>query len=139
MKRDLIVMRSRRALTLLALVTSMSACAGMGQVMSGPSGMTYYTFDKDVPDSGTSACYGVCAANWPPVPASAAKGGEFGSIARNDGSRQLTYDGRPLYYFVGDKQRGDRKGDGLKGVWHVVSVIEEYDSGSGGNGGSGGY
>lgn len=141
MNRDITIKRFGLGIAAVALVASMGACAGMAQVMSGKSGMTYYTFDKDTPHSGKSACYGMCATNWPPVSASEANGHDFGSITRNDGSHQLTYDGRPLYYFIGDKKPGDRKGDGLKGVWHVVSESEEYEmnTGSSGNGGSGGY
>lgn len=126
------------ALCLGALV---AGCATPGQG-AGPvtdrSGMTLYTFDKDEPGSGESACYGSCAENWPPVPASAASGEAFGSITRDDGMRQLTYEGSPVYYYAGDSAPGDMNGAGLGGVWHVIESAEGGDA-YGSGGGSSGY
>ena len=42
-------------------------------------------------------------------------------IARDDGAKQVTYNGRPLYHYAGDKAAGDVAGDGMGGVWHVAS------------------
>lgn len=84
-------------------------------------GMTVYTFDKDTADSGKSACYGGCAALWPVVAAGDAKpAAPYGVITRDDGVKQLTYKGKPLYTFVQDKKAGDRNGDNFKDIWHVV-------------------
>ncbi|HWV63851.1 MAG TPA: hypothetical protein VN019_09495 [Oxalicibacterium sp.] len=83
-------------------------------------GMTVYTFDKDTADSGKSACYGGCAALWPVVAAGGKLSAPYGAITRDDGVKQLTYKGKPLYTFVQDKKAGDRNGDNVKDVWHVV-------------------
>ena len=85
----------------------------------GESGMTVYTFTKDVKDSGKSACTGGCVATWPPltVPAgstpTAGDGvtGTLGTITReDDGTLQVTYNGLPLYFFKNDKAPGDLNG-----------------------------
>jgi len=88
-------------------------------VVASSNGMTVYTFDKDVADSGTSACTGGCIAKWPAltVPAGStptgASGvtGKLGTITRADDSTlQVTYNGKPLYFFTGDKAAGDSNG-----------------------------
>jgi predicted lipoprotein with Yx(FWY)xxD motif len=88
-------------------------------VVASSNGMTVYTFDKDVADSGTSACTGGCIAKWPAltVPAGStptgASGvtGKLGTITRADDSTlQVTYNGKPLYFFSGDKAAGDSNG-----------------------------
>jgi len=82
-------------------------------------GMTVYTFDQD--KGGKSACTGQCAENWPAVQAGNAKlEAPYSSITREDGSKQLTYKGKPLYTFSKDKSPGDKKGDKVKDAWHVV-------------------
>ena len=42
-------------------------------------------------------------------------------MKRKDGRLQSTYDGKPLYFYAGDKKKGDKTGDGIGGVWHIVS------------------
>jgi len=85
-------------------------------------GMTVYTFDKDVAGSGKSACNGPCAENWPPVKAGdAAVSAPYSTVTRDDGSKQLAYQGKPLYTFVKDKKAGDRAGDKKMNVWHAVT------------------
>lgn len=85
------------------------------------SGMTVYTFDKDVADSGKSACSGPCATAWPPVSAKDVKASApYSVVTRDDGSPQLAYKGKPLYLFASDKKAGDRTGDNFKDIWHVV-------------------
>lgn len=81
-------------------------------------GMTVYTFDND--PAGKSVCNGTCADNWPPVPPVGTPSAPFSVIKRDDGSAQLALNGKPLYLFVADKAPGDRKGDNVKNVWHVV-------------------
>jgi predicted lipoprotein with Yx(FWY)xxD motif len=92
----------------------------MGGMMTNPAGMTLYTFDKDA--GGKSACNGPCAGNWPPLMAAAdAKAsGDWSVIARDDGSKQWAYKGKPLYLWSKDQKPGDMTGDGFNGVWHVV-------------------
>ena len=81
--------------------------------------MTVYTFSKDTPNSGSSACTGSCLATWPAltVPAGSTPtaangaGGKIGTITRSDdGSLQVTYNGLPLYFFSGDHAKGDSNG-----------------------------
>ena len=91
-------------------------------VLTTPAGMTLYTFDKDAPGSGKSACNGPCAGNWPPLAAAAdAKAdGDYSVITRDDGRKQWAYKGRPLYAWVKDAKPGDRTGDGFNNAWRVA-------------------
>jgi predicted lipoprotein with Yx(FWY)xxD motif len=91
-----------------------------GGMLVDSKGMTVYTFDKD--SDGKSACAAQCAENWPAVKAGDAPlSAPYGTITRDDGSKQLTYKGKPLYTFVKDKKAGDKAGDKVKDVWHVVT------------------
>ncbi|HEY6774332.1 MAG TPA: hypothetical protein VI140_10175 [Oxalicibacterium sp.] len=84
-------------------------------------GMTLYTFDKDVANSGKSVCNGGCATAWPPLSAAGATiAAPYSVVKRDDGSAQLAYKGKPLYLFASDKKAGDRNGDNVKNVWHVI-------------------
>ena len=107
--------------TAAVAATVMSATvSGHGAVLvAGSNKMTLYQFTKDVANSGTSACTGGCIAKWPALtdPAgstpTAASGitGKLGSITRtDDGTLQVTYNGKPLYFFTGDKAAGDSNG-----------------------------
>lgn len=109
------------AVGIIAIAATVSGhVLAQSKVLADKAGMTVYTFDKDSP--GKSACYGDCAAAWPPVAAGNMSGGaDFSVISRDDGTRQVTYKGKPLYLFVGDKKPGDRTGDKLQNVWHVVA------------------
>ena len=82
------------------------------------TGMTVYTFDKD--SGGKSACSGPCLENWPAVTPPATVAAPYSVITRDDGSKQLAYQGKPLYTFKKDTKPGDRMGDNVKDVWHVV-------------------
>jgi predicted lipoprotein with Yx(FWY)xxD motif len=103
-----------------------TATIGGVTVLTTASGFTLYSFAPDT--STTSNCNGACAQNWPPVtgPATAAGvTGTFGTIKRSDGSVQATFDGHPLYAFVGDTAPGQAKGNGLNaagGLWHEVTT-----------------
>jgi predicted lipoprotein with Yx(FWY)xxD motif len=97
------------------------------RVLTNAKGFTLYWFAPDTPT--TSKCTGSCAAYWPPVkgPATAAPGvaGRLGTIKRSDGSLQATYNGHPLYVYVGDTAPGQAHGNNLTlngGLWHEVSV-----------------
>jgi len=90
-------------------------------VLADASGMTLYTFDKDTAGSGKSACNGECAKMWPPVPANVKVMEPYSVVTRDDGSKQLAYKGKPLYLFAKDTKAGERKGDKMKDVWHVVT------------------
>lgn len=118
-----------RSLGLAALLVAGSALAQTPApakvadgVLVGTNGMTLYTFDRDQAGSGKSVCNGQCAALWPPLSASAdAKGsGDWTVIARDDGSRQWAYKGKPLYFWVKDTKPGDKTGDGVNNVWKLA-------------------
>jgi CxxC motif-containing protein (DUF1111 family) len=81
----------------------------------------------DLGAPGTSTCNGGCATSWPPLLVSdgAASGvANLGTITRNDGTEQASYNGRPLYFYSGDSAAGDANGDGLGGVWHTVPYVQ---------------
>lgn len=98
---------------------------GSSMVLTNAKGFTLYWF---VPDTKTaSKCYGSCAKYWPfvPGPANAGSGvtGTLGVITRSNGAKQATWDGHPLYTYVGDTSPGMNKGNGLNisgGVWHEI-------------------
>ena len=98
--------------------------AGVGTVLVGPGGLTLYTYTQDGP--GVSTCTGACAQAWPPLVATAVPPvptkamGKFSLATRADGSRQVAYDGHPLYEYAGDPTPGVANGEGLGGVWHVA-------------------
>ena len=104
-----------------------TAKIGGATVVTNAKGLTLFWF---VPDTATtSKCSGSCATFWPPVkgPATAGAGvtGTLATITRADGSVQATYNGHPLYTYVGDHAPGQAAGDGLNvngGVWHEVTV-----------------
>ena len=94
-------------------------------------GFTVYVFDLDLTNPGQSTCNAGngCSLKWPPVrpPAGATLTGKFAQIDRTDGTKQLTYAGRPLYTFVADLQPRQTTGDGLVefgGVWHIARPQE---------------
>jgi len=92
-----------------------------GKVLTNSSGMTLYTFDKDA--GGKSACNGPCATNWPPLMAAADAEtmAGYSVITRDDGSKQWSYKGKPLYAWSKDQKPGDITGDGfLNGAWHIA-------------------
>lgn len=81
---------------------------------------TVYTFDVDT--GRESRCYDGCAQAWPPVlvDANTPVREPVSTTVRRDGKIQLSLNGHPLYYFVGDQEAGDVNGDGLDGVWHII-------------------
>lgn len=87
------------------------------------AGMTLYTFDRDAPGSGKSMCNGPCAANWPPLMATAdatPPNAAWQVVTRDDGGKQWAYLGKPLYTWAKDAKPGDRTGDGVNNVWKVA-------------------
>jgi predicted lipoprotein with Yx(FWY)xxD motif len=99
-----------------------------GRILFDGRGFALYAFTKD--GKGRSACSGACAAAWPPYvvkgPVRALAGVEgslVGTIRRADGTRQVTYAGRPLYYYVGDRSAGQvlcQNVSEFGGLWLVV-------------------
>ncbi len=113
----------------LAAALALSSGAASGQslkkidgVLADASGMTVYTFDKDTAGSGKSACNDGCAKMWPPVPVTGdSVTSPYSVVTRDDGAKQLAYKGKPLYLYAKDAKAGERKGDKVMDVWHVVS------------------
>jgi len=100
---------------------------GGQQVLTNSAGLTVYWFAPDT--STTSKCTGSCATYWPPVKGLATAGsgvtGTLGTITRSDGTKQVTYDGHPLYTYAGDSAPGQAKGNGLNasgGLWYEMTV-----------------
>ena len=118
-------------------------------LLTNARGLTLYWFAPDTPAK--SNCNGSCATFWPPVKGPATSGpgvtGKLGTITRSDGTTQATYNGHPLYTYVGDTAPGQAKGNGLNisgGVWHEVTVsgsaaAASTSSSSPGGGGGPGY
>lgn len=123
--------RAKRAFQILALSSALLAgAAAMADapakvadgVLTGPKGMTLYTFDKDAAGSGKSVCNGPCAVNWPPLLAGDMDqaSGDYSIITRDDGRKQWAFKGKPLYYWTKDSKPGDRTGDGVNKVWQLA-------------------
>lgn len=91
-----------------------------GILVDADKHMTLYVYDKDTPN--TSNCNAICLAVWPAflAPSGAMSNGAFSTILRNDGHYQWALNGKPLYFYANDTEKGDRHGDGKMGVWHVV-------------------
>lgn len=100
----------------------------LGHYLTGPNGMSLYVFSNDEP--GVSNCYEQCAVNWPPlliegetvVTAPLSLSGVFATTERSDGSRQVTYNGWPLYTWVNDAAVGDTSGQGVGDVWWLANL-----------------
>jgi predicted lipoprotein with Yx(FWY)xxD motif len=100
--------------------------SSLGTILVDANGNTLYVFTNDTGD--TSTCTGDCAGTWPALVADGQvkAGGDadaslLGSSARDDGTMQVTYNGHPLYHFAGDQAPGDTHGQGVGGIWFVVS------------------
>lgn len=114
-----------RTLLALAAVGSFSAAQAQPIVHDGivtdPQGRTLYVFDKDA--AFESHCEGGCLKAWPAYTGDVQPGAKVADVAKRFGQgepQQWAWKGKPLYYFAGDAQPGDRNGDGSGGVWHVV-------------------
>lgn len=97
-----------------------------GAILTGPNGMSLYTFADDSP--GVTTCYDFCAIAWPPLllaageEPSAGEGvmGALGTIERSDGTLQVTYNDLPLYYWFDDVLPGDTTGHLVEDVWFIA-------------------
>jgi predicted lipoprotein with Yx(FWY)xxD motif len=109
------------------VITTVSSSAGT--FLATSSGHAVYLWSKD--GNGMSACTGACTGAWPPVTTTGqvtasggAKSSDLGTITRPDGTKQVTYDGHPLYFFAGDSGPGMASGqgnDGFGAKWWLVS------------------
>jgi predicted lipoprotein with Yx(FWY)xxD motif len=98
-----------------------------GRILADGRGQALYRFSRET--GRASRCYGACAKAWPPVPAAGrptagpgARAGLIGTTRRRDGTRQLTYAGRPVYYYVADSPGRVLCHDVTEfgGVWRVI-------------------
>jgi predicted lipoprotein with Yx(FWY)xxD motif len=120
-----------------AATVSVSESADLGQILVDDGGMTLYVFLADTQNGGTSACGNDdgCSTEWPPlvtdgdpVAGEGVDASMLGTITRDDGTTQVTYNGWPLYMFHEDAATGDTNGQGLDefgGLWFVVSPAGE--------------
>ncbi len=107
--------------------TLKTAKIGGVNVLTNANGLTLYWF---APDTSTSSkCFGSCATYWPPVSGSPTAGpgvtGKLGTIKRSGGGLQATYDGHPLYTYIGDSTPGQANGNKLDlngGFWYDIRV-----------------
>lgn len=101
----------------------------LGTFLVGSNGHTLYLFEKDT--GAKSHCYKTCAGIWPPLltkgapkAAGTAKSGLLGTTKRKDGTKQVTYNGHPVYYYSADSSAGSTKGEGLEAFgaeWYVLN------------------
>jgi predicted lipoprotein with Yx(FWY)xxD motif len=114
------------------------ATTSLGKTLVDSHGRTLYLFKKD--SRSKSACFGACAANWPPLRVSGkptvGKGASASLVAttpRSDGKPQVTYNGHPVYRFQGDSKAGDTNGQGLSAFgarWYALSPAGKQISGN---------
>ena len=100
-----------------------------GSILFDGKGRALYAFTRDR-RGGASRCYGACATAWPVyfsssrlVAGKGVKRSLIGTVRRRDGRRQITYNGRPLYYYVGDTRAGQvtcQDVDEFGGTWLVM-------------------
>src|SRR5262245_30899754 len=111
-------------------IKAATAAAIPGKFLTGEDGRTLYIFKKDTQGDGKSTCKGDCAAKWPPftldgdeqaTAGDGVTGSKISMITRDDGSKQVAYDGWPLYYFASDSAAGDVNGQGVGSVWFVAT------------------
>ncbi len=134
MRTFLLYLAAASLLTLAVAVPAATPASGGATVQSHASrygtilfdrrGFALYAFTHD-PRGGKSTCSGACAGAWPPylVYGAAPKGRLLGTTRRADGSLQVTYAGRPLYHYVGDRQPGQILCQNVRefgGLWLVV-------------------
>jgi predicted lipoprotein with Yx(FWY)xxD motif len=118
----------------------------VGTVLVDGSGRTLYLFQADT--GSKSTCTDGCAANWPALTttgdATSSMGvssSMLGTTTRDDGSTQVTYNGHPLYTYIGDTAAGQANGEGISAygaLWFAVTAKGTPAAPSSGSGGGGG-
>jgi predicted lipoprotein with Yx(FWY)xxD motif len=97
----------------------------LSRILTDVNDMTLYAYARDA--NSQSSCYGDCLKNWEPLIVNKqlankeSSKGYLGQVPREDGQKQITYNGMPLYRFKGDKKPGDAFGQSAQGLWFVVS------------------
>ena len=100
---------------------------GLGSYLTDEKGMALYLFKKDSPGKSACGAAGGCLERWPVFyaekidPATGIDATAIAVITRDDGKKQTTYKGQPLYYFFKDKDDDDVYGQGVGNVWFVVA------------------
>jgi predicted lipoprotein with Yx(FWY)xxD motif len=108
--------------------------SNLGWVMARADGIVVYTYGKDK-KGGAPTCTGSCASVWAPVTGMPKAGpadnfpGTFGLVTGAGGTKQITYNGYPLYTYVGAPILST-KGNGIDGVWHVIKLSQSDISGA---------
>ncbi len=107
--------------------------AKLGDFLVDAKGMSLYLYTKDTPN--TSVCYDKCATAWPPLltegtPAvsEGIDAAKLGTTTRTDGTKQVTFNGWPLYYYIKDTKAGDVVGQGVGTVWYLLTPAGEMIS-----------
>ena len=108
-----------------ATTVAVASSSRLGDILVDAEGRTLYAFTKDQGDQ--SACSGQCAANWPALTGTATAGtgvqaSLLSTAMQANGDTQVTYGGRPLYYFAGDAKPGDTNGQGVGDVWFALTA-----------------
>jgi predicted lipoprotein with Yx(FWY)xxD motif len=128
---------------------SLASVSGVGKVLVDSKGFALYSPKQDA--SGMIRCTGSCTAIWVPLtvkgsPTGASSlAGKLGTVMRPDGTKQVTFDGKPLYTFAEDSSPKKVTGNGIADQfgsqhfnWKVAAVGKVSSGGSGGSGGGGG-
>ncbi|MER5472556.1 hypothetical protein [Streptomyces sp. NPDC002685] len=124
------VQTARSAVSASSSATVTTKSGPLGKILVNSKGHTLYLFQSD--KTNKSTCNGDCAKAWPPLKASGkptAGGGVnsklLSTITRSDGSKQVTYNGHPLYTFADDTKAGQTNGQGLDAFgakWYVLGT-----------------
>jgi predicted lipoprotein with Yx(FWY)xxD motif len=123
-----------------AATISLAKNGDLGSILVDAEGYTLYLFTRDE-QGGASTCYGDCEANWPPLlvedgEPTAGEGLDsslLGTVTRDDGTVQVTYNGWPLYYYAEDMAPGEANGQGVFDVWYAVTPLGETASAAAGS------
>lgn len=120
-----------------AAYVALGSVPKLGMVLVDSKGFVLYDFHKD--KGATSACYGECAAVWPPLlskgapqPSNGASASKLGTTKRKDGTMQVTYAGHPLYTYVADKKPGEANGHDFSSFgaqWYALKGSGEESPG----------
>ena len=112
---------------------NVSESTDFGPILVDGDGNSLYVFMADTQNGGTSACGDDdgCTTEWPPllsqgspVAGEGVDSSMLGTITRDDGTMQVTYNGWPLYLFEEDEAPGDTNGQGVDefgGLWYLVT------------------
>ncbi|MGW6020354.1 hypothetical protein [Streptomyces sp. NPDC055099] len=119
---------------------SASRAGDLDPVVVNGSGFTLYRFDKDTASPSKSTCNGACATTWPPVLVDrgsklfvdGVNASDVGVVKRDDGTRQVTIGGWPVYRFSKDLKPGDTNGQGVGGTWFGVQPDGQKSGAQGG-------